>query len=204
MNYLKLPVLLFLILFTSCRKGDDIRIAEKNKPYVMEDIQWVLKEGDGQKILEIKRPDELVTNNGSGLIHVTFNPLKNMEGSSHFQFELPEGLSLNQDSLLKLVSVPAHIELLSDNYAHIGGGTKVPFRREESSFPFSFKSEESFEVTPKTQINYQSTVFLRKNTATFKARFVQPVTKERFELTGKWTGTFYESVHTNAVVDDLD
>lgn len=201
MNYFKLPALIILILFAGCRKDHDSRIVEKKEPYVMEDIQWVLREGDGQKILEVKLPDELVTNNGSGLIHVTFDPLKNMEGSSHFQFELPEDLSLALDTLSRLVSVPAHIELLSDNYAHIGGGTKVPFRREVSSFPFSFKSEESFEVKPKTQMNYQSTVFLRKNTATFKARFVQPVTKERFELTGKWTGIFYQSSHTSAVVD---
>src|SRR5699024_11105192 len=156
-------------------------------------IQWVLEEGDGQKILERKLPVQSVINNSSALVYPNFNPLKNMEGSSHFQFELPEGLSLEPDSLSKLVSIPAHIDLLSDNYTHIGGGIKVPFQRAQSSFPFSAKFEESLQVNPKTKMDYQATLFLRKNTATFKAIFVQPETKDRIELTGKWTGVFYKS-----------
>src|SRR5699024_6104980 len=155
-------------------------------------------------IVEKRIPDEVVTNNSQGLVRTTFNPLKKVKGSSQFQFDLPKGISLNLDSVAELVSVPAHIELLSDHYVSIGGGTKVPFQRLKSTFPFSAKFEQSVEVQPKTQLNFQSTVYLRKNTATFKAIFIKPETKEKLELTGKWTGEFYERVQTHVVVDELD
>ncbi len=204
MSYFKLSIFLFLILIAGCSKNDEHHIVKKSEPYVLEDIQWVLREGDGEEIIEERLPDEMVKNNSSALVRTTFNPLKKVEGSSHFQFDLPQNISLDLDSVSNWVSVPAYIELLSDSYTHIVGGTKVPFQRLKSHFPFSYKFEQSVEVTPKTQVTYQATLFIRKNTATFKAIFVQPETKKRFELTGKWTGEFYQTIQTHLAADELD
>ena len=124
------------------------------------------------------------------------------QGSSYFQFDLPENLNFNLDSTS--VSVIAHIDLLSDSYSHIGGGTKVPFQLAESFFPFSISIEESIGLNPNTQISYRETIFLKKNTATFKARFEQPGTQDSYELKGKWTGFFYPTMESKSVIEEID
>lgn len=131
------------------------------------------------------------------------DPLKNLKGSSKFEYQLLEDVHIKIDSLSKIISIPSEISLLSDGYSHLGGGIKVPFRKEESRFPFSLELRDSVNLKPRTQISYQSTLFLKKNTATFKARFDQPETGDSFELTGKWTGFFYQTMNTEGVFDEI-
>lgn len=209
MKYEKLSHLLILsicfILLIGCGKDDDnltLVVPEAKQPYELADIQWALKDGDGQEIIEKVLPEKLFKNEGDATVAITFDPLANLRGSSTFEFELPEDLPVKLDSLKK-IAVLSEINLLSEGYSHIGGGTKVPFRREEFNFPFWISIKETVDLKPKTQIRYQDTLLLKKNMATFKARFEQPETRESFELTGKWTGVFYKTLNGNAVFEEV-
>lgn len=187
-----------------CSKDDDNGapiLPEANQPYELADIQWVLNDGDGQEIIEKELPYQLFQNKGDVPMPIIYNPLKNLKASSKFEYQLLEDVHIKIDSLSKIISIPSEISLLSDGYSHLAGGLKVPFMKEEFRFPFSIKITDSVNLKPRTQISCQSTLFLKKNTATFKARFDQPETGDSFELTGKWTGFFYETMNT--VFDEI-
>lgn len=199
-------LLICFIFFTGCSMDDGNRtpiLPEANQPYELADIQWILNDGDGQEIIEKELSDQLFENEEDVTVRITFDPLKNLRGSSKFEYQLPEDVHIKLDSLSKIISIPSEISLLSDSYRHIGGGVKVPFRKEESHFPFSFRSTESVDLGPRTQISYQSTLFLKKITATFKARFDQLETGDSFELTGKWTGFFYKTLNTKGIYEEI-
>ena len=209
MQYKKLRLLITLfsclILLIGCSKDDDTEnpvLPEANQPYELADIQWILKDGDGQETIEKILPEKLYKNEGNTTVQITSDPLENLQGSSTFEFEFPEDLPVKLDSLQK-IPIISEIDLLSDSYTHIGGGTKVPFRKEESHFPFSFSSTETVELKPGFQIRYKDTLVLKKNTATFKARFEQPETRDSFELTGKWTGVFYQTLYTSGIYEEI-
>jgi hypothetical protein len=210
MKKLSLSILpIFFIFFISCSKDDDNTdpvLPEADQPYEMADIQWVLNDGDGQEIIEKELPNQLFQNKGDVPMPVTYEPLKDLEGSSRFEYQIPEDVHVNLDSISKIISVPSEISLLSssEGYRHIGGGVKVPFRKEESYFPFSFKTKDSVNLKPGMQVSYESTLFLKKITATFKARFDQLETRASFELIGKWTGFFYQTMNTEGVHSEIE
>jgi len=194
-----LGFILFIVL--GCTTESDDVMPENNEAYELRDIQWILEEGDGQEIIEKELPGRFFKNEGDTIMQVIIG-LPKEQGSSHFQFDLPEDLTFNLHSAS--VSVIAHIDLLSDSYSHIGGGTKVPFQLAESFFPFSISIEETTGLNPHTQMSYRETIFLKKNIATFKARFEQPGTKDSFELKGKWTGFFYHTMESKSVIEEID
>lgn len=197
---------IFFIFFISCSKDDDNTapvLPEADQPYELADIQWILNDGDGQEIIEKELPNQLFQNKGDVPMPVIYDPLKNLQGSSKFEYQIPEDVHVKLDSVSKIISVPSEISLLSDGYSRFIKGVKVPFGKEESHFPFSFKTTDSVNLKPGTQISYQSTLFLKKITATFKARFVQLETRASFELTGKWTGFFYQTMNTEGVFGEI-
>lgn len=206
MNTIKRSFLLIfsLIIFSSCNKKDDETIPVANEgPYELASIEWSLQEGDGQEIVAVKLPEQHFENQGNDPLPVVVRPLEELQGTSQF-FMNDSALITDLTDANVMVNAPDLVEILSDSYGYVVGGQLVPFRPGESSFDFSTSIKDSTTLAPGTQISYQMTIYLKKITATYFARFDQGGAYTPKEMKGKWTGVFYQSMESEAVYKEID
>jgi len=204
MNLRNLSFILFLFscsaFVISCSKDDEIA---ENKTYELKEISWTLKDGDGQEIIEKKLPEQVFRNDGNSAMPISIKPLEGLKGTSQFfngDIQLFSKLNGNEVD----VSIPSLVELLSSSGSgYVVGGIKVPFRLEESSFPFSTDIKETTELPPHTELHYSATVYLKKITATYSARIGEKEGFDSYETAGKWTGVFFYTINEASVLNDI-
>lgn len=198
-----LILLMFAIFLTGCNKDDDGIELEENKPYKLAEIMWTLKEGDGQEIIEEEQPEQVFRNEGDAMMPVTVEPLKELQGTSHFYLDDSEAFPDLEENQIT-VSVPSLIELLGDSYSYIVGGQKVPFQLDKFYFPLSASTKDSLTLHPDSELSYKTTISFKKITATFKARFEQEESFDSYELEGKWEGFYFHSIDIYMVYREID
>ncbi|MGV8091208.1 MAG: hypothetical protein AB2L24_05010 [Mangrovibacterium sp.] len=191
---------LCFVFIVSCSDDDEL---VENKAYELKEISWTLKDGDGQEIIEKQLPEQVFRNEGNTRMPVSINPLEGLEGTSRFYSDDAKTFTeLNGTDVL--VSVPSEVELLSfSGCKYFVGGVKVPFILDEASFPFSTEIEVSAELTPYTEMRYGATVYLKKITATYYARFGEKDGMDSYDIEGKWTGIFFHTIESFTLYDDI-
>ena len=206
MNLKNLFIVLFLsscsIFIVSCSKDNDEEIVE-NKTYELKEISWILKDGDGQEIIEMKLPELVFRNDGNSTMDCTIKPLAEMKGTSQFYNDDVQTF-LKLDGNEVNISIPSGIEFLySSDYTYFAGGIKVPFRRDESTFPFSTQTTQTIGLPPHAELRYNATVYLQKITATYLARIGEKEGFDSYETSGKWIGVFYHTMNSSLTINDI-
>ncbi|WP_339653674.1 hypothetical protein [uncultured Salegentibacter sp.] len=190
--------------FASCNNDDSIVEEEPQvKSYELASLQWKLKSTDGQSIIEKKVPEFYFRNDSDTIMPVVIEPLKNLNGSSKFNFN--DSLAFAELNYAEAeVSIPKELSLLSERYRQLGGGINAPLKLEESSFPFSRYHKDSTGLNKNSQMTSNYTIFLRKNTASFLATFREMDTGGIFELEGTWTGLFFNNLEEKSVISEIE
>ncbi len=198
----KIPlILLCLAMFmVSCDKEEDF--IEPEKSYKLAEVRWTLAEGDGEETFTVEVPEKQYSNESAQDMLISFNPLDEIPGKSEFFTSNPTLFSqLNQQE--DSISIPTMTEILSDGYGYLSGGPQVPFQLGEYTFDLNTSIQNSTELTPHTKMTYSAKVYLKKITASYIARFVEEGTHNYQEIEGKWTGTFFKSIDSNTVWEEI-
>lgn len=172
--------------------------------YELSRIEWILKEGDGETFVECPATTRVVENSTSEPVTIKINPLENMRLTSEFTTEQAELFAqLNAPDARTLI--PSHIELLSHGtWSTMASGTEVPLRTGTSNVDSPTKIEYEYTVPTSTCLQVEATVILRRIRATFRAVYVDPNSRLRVEIEGKWTGLFYERTETEATIGPIE
>ncbi|MDT0676191.1 hypothetical protein [Autumnicola musiva] len=187
----------------SCSKDDEN--IEKNVPrrYELSQIEWKLTEGDSQEIIKKELPEIYFKNDSDTILPVVIEPLNGINGSSEFNFNDSIRFSELNYSPVK-VSITGEIDLLSNSYSYLGGGLKVNLQQEESSFAFQYFFKNSTNLNPETELTSTYILYLKKNKASFRARFREINTGEIIELEGSWTGIFFNNLEGETPLSNIE
>lgn len=195
---------LFVASFVSCSSNDDPEVPEIEKNYKLVSVMWRLEEGDGIEIVEKKLPEKVFSNKTGTNVTVSIDPSDQFDETSYFQCD--DTLRLNKGAGENvLVSVPTEYSLLSSEYSYFQGGVSAPLlagteKKVESALSFLHETE----VASNVKLTYNATVYLRKITATFLARFVSDDgMSDEYEIKGKWSGCFFNNIEEAIVYDDI-
>lgn len=189
--------------FMSCTSDDVLENEKLSRSYELTKIKWKLDKNDGQTIIEEPLPGLYFRNESDTIMPVVIEPLKDLKGSSKFTFNDPVTFNKLHFSEVQ-VSIPNEIELLSENYSYLMGGQKVFLGLEEATFPFSWNIKDSISLNQKSELNYNCTVFLKQNKASFVAVFRETNTRETIELDGTWTGIFFNNLTDISVIKSIE
>lgn len=202
-HILLLSLIAFLptLCFVSCSKDE---ILKNDKTYKLGSIMWKLDEGNGQEIIEQELPEEVFYNTGNTTKTIYITPLEKIKETSCFQSENIETLNKWAGRNV-FVSVPSEFSLLSSEYKYFAGGVKAPlFAGEEVKLQPTTEMTEHSDLQPNIRMTYKATVYLKKITATYTARFVEDGEGfDSFEIKGKWTGLFFNNVTENITYNDI-
>ncbi len=200
---LSLMAFLSTLCFVSCSKSDKDENLQDNKTYKLSSIMWKLDEGNGQEIVEQEIPEQIFYNTGNIIKPIDIASLENIEETSFFQSENKEILNkwAGKDVL---VPVPSEFSLLSSEYKYFTGGVEAPLLAGEGVKLQSTKVSGRADLQPNTKMTYKATVYLKKITATYTARFVENGNgSDFFEVKGTWTGVFFSKIEENVTYDDI-
>lgn len=187
------------VILLSCSESDALPVNEQLKSHDLIEIKWKLEATNEQNIVEKKIPEIYFQNDSDTTMSVVINPLENMEGSSIFEFDdfqTFEKLNFSQTQ----VPIPKELSLLSEEYVYLSGGVKAPLSHEEFFFPFSQSFKDSITLNQNNTLTVNYTLFLKENKAKFLATFKENSTGEILELTGNWTGMFFEKLSEKTVI----
>ncbi len=204
MKFANLLIGLFVaVIPLSCSDNDILPVDEQLNSYDLIEIKWKLGATNEQNIVEKKIPEMYFQNDSGTTMPVVINPLENMEGSSLFEFDdfqTFEKLNFSQAQVI----IPKELSLLSEQYVNLFGGVEVPLSQEEFFFPFSQSFKDSITLNQNNTITINYTLFLKENKAKFLALFKENATGEILELTGNWTGMFFEKLTEKTVINEID
>ena len=205
MKYNKVLIVLFLSIGLISCDSDESSIDDEQtlKSYELISIQWKLDANDGQSIVEEKIPEFYFQNDTDKNMEIVIEPLKDKQGSSIFKFN--DSVAFKKLNLSKVnVSITKELSLLSKSYSYLQGGVQVPLTKEASFFPFSFYANLSLQLTPGNTLTTNYTLFLRKNKASFLATFREKSSGNIIELTGNWTGLFFDNLKGESVENEIE
>ncbi|CAM4114873.1 hypothetical protein [Flavobacterium weaverense] len=149
-----------------------------------------------------KIPEFYFQNDTDTTMEIIIEPLKHKQGSSIFKFN--DSISFTKLNHKKVsVSITKELSLLSENYSYLEGGVEVPLTQEESFFPFSDYAKLSLMLNPRNTLTTNYTLFLRKNKASFLATFREKSSGHIIELTGNWTGLFFDNLTGESVINEI-
>ncbi|AFL85508.1 hypothetical protein Belba_2987 [Belliella baltica DSM 15883] len=204
MKFTNLIIGLFLTktLF-SCSKDDSFPDYEQLKSYDLIEIKWKLEATNSQNIVEKKIPEFYFENDSDKPMSVVIKPLENIEGSSIFEFDDLQTFEKLNFSKTQVV-IPKELSLLSEQYVNLSSGVKAPLTNEESFFPFSRSFKDSITLNKNNSLTANYTLYLKENKANFLAIFKENSTGEILELTGNWTGMFFEKLSEKTVINEIE
>lgn len=205
MKYNNLLIGLFISIgLISCHNDESLIYDEQIlKSYELISIQWKLNATDGQSIVENKIPEFYFQNDTDTTMEIIIEPFKDKQGSSIFKFN--DSIAFTKLNLKKVnVTITKELSLLSESYSYLEGGVKVSLTQEESFFPFSDYAKLSLMLNPRNTLTTNYTLFLRKNKASFLAMFREKSSGHIIELTGNWTGLFFDNLTGETVINEID
>lgn len=191
------------LLMTACGSVEtDIDTTGQPESYELQYVEWMLGPDDGETFIEQRTEPLIFVNESPAESEATVDPLEKVNFTSDFTCDDP-GLfaALNTDGAM--IAVPSHAGLLSpQQWSRMGSGTEVPFALGRSDIGTTTKISQKMLIPAHSRLELNTVVTLRRMSASYRAVCRESGGKP-VELTGRWSGSFYERGEFEYVLDPL-
>lgn len=195
-------ILLVASLISCSSNNDEEDFPEVAKTYEFVSIQWKIDKNDKEESIKNKQPTVTFFNRGTAEAGFDHNSLENMIESSRFESQDIDYINIDQNVE---VAVPDFFSILTAEYGIVFGDRKASIEANKLIKIEPTSSEiNSLKVHPNTQVTINTTLHMKKLTATYLITLAEKDNKNNTkEVTGKWEGVFLDWVETSIEVTEI-